>query len=91
MKTKENVTKYGWQLLNLYTQYKDETGAEVVNLDDAYEWAAAKGLYIAPPTTPSAKFKRDLSRAVPLCIILTLRIERCELTSPSSKGLDRKL
>lgn len=65
MKTKEKpVTKYGWQLLNLYDQYKDATGVEEVNLDDVYEWAASQGLYIEPPTAPSARFKRDLSRAL---------------------------
>jgi hypothetical protein len=64
MKAKKPVTKYGWQLLHLYNQYKDETGVEEVNLDDVYEWAEARGLYVEPPTSPAARFKRDLSRAL---------------------------
>jgi len=64
VKTQKPVTKYGWQLLHLYTQYKDETGAEEVNLDDVYEWASAQGMYVEPPSSPSARFKRDLSRAL---------------------------
>ena len=64
MKSKTAVTKYSWQLLNLFNRYKDETGVEEVNLDDVYEWAAARGEYVEPPTSPSARFKRDMSRAL---------------------------
>jgi hypothetical protein len=64
MKAKNQTTKYSWQLLNLFDQYKDETGVEAVNLDDVYEWASAKGLYVEPPTSPAARFKRDMSRAL---------------------------
>ena len=64
MKSKTPVTKYGWQLLYLYEEYKELTAVEEVNLDDVYEWAAARGLYVEPPSSPSARFKRDLSRAL---------------------------
>ena len=62
--TTKPVTKSSWQLLYLYNRYKDETGIEAVNLDDVYEWAASQGLYVEPPSKPSARFKRDLSRAL---------------------------
>jgi hypothetical protein len=61
---KRLATKSSWQLLYLYNRYKEETGIEEVNLDDVYEWAAAQGLYVEPPTSPSARFKRDLSRVL---------------------------
>ncbi|HEX4232586.1 MAG TPA: hypothetical protein VHZ07_28250 [Bryobacteraceae bacterium] len=60
----KGVTKYSWQLLYLFNCYKEQTGVEVVNLEDVYEWATTRGEYVEPPTSSSARFKRDMSRAL---------------------------
>jgi hypothetical protein len=55
---------YSEHMCQIFHDYADEHGHEPVDLDEVFAWANERGLWVQPPISPRAQFKREMGRCL---------------------------